>query len=400
MSTGTFDVTHIRRDFPALQSGLAFFDGPGGTQTPRQVAEAIAATLTGPLSNRGTDSISQRNANNAVLQFRTAMADFLDADPDGIIYGRSATALTYDMARTLARNWGPGDEIIVTRLDHDCNIRPWIQVAEAAGATVRWAEFDVHTGELPTTAITELLTSRTKLVAVTAASNLIGTMPDVQAIAAAARANGSLTYVDAVHAAAHHLVSKRELGVDFLVCSPYKFLGPHCGVLAADPELLANLTPDKLLPAPNQVPERFEHGTLPYEIMAGATTAVDYLAGINPEATGSRRERLTGSFKAIHRHEEKLRQRIESTVNDLSGITAWSRAQRRTPTLLFTFADRSAADVSRKLLEVDVLAPSGNFYALEASKHLGLEDRGGLRVGIAPYTSDEDVARLLTVLTG
>lgn len=398
MLSSELDVPRIRQDFPALAHGLAYFDGPGGTQTPMQVAEAITRTLTGPLSNRGTASLSQQNADNAVLAFRSAMADFLDAEPAGIIYGRSATALTFEMARTLAKDWQAGDEVVVTRLDHDCNVRPWVLAAEAVGAVVRWADFDVTTGELPVEVVAGLLSERTRLVAVTAASNLIGTMPDVQAIAAAAHEHGALVYVDGVHAVAHELLSFRELGVDFLVCSPYKFLGPHCGVLVADPRLLEELKPDKLVPATDRVPERFEHGTLPYEIMAGATAAVDYLASIARVTAGSRREHLALSYAQLHEHESRLRNRIEAVTAGLPGVTNWSRAGKRTPTLLFTFADRPARAVAAKLFEAGVLAPAGHFYAWEASHHLGLGAEGGLRVGLAPYSSDEDVERLLDVL--
>jgi selenocysteine lyase/cysteine desulfurase len=224
-------------------------------------------------------------------------------------------------------------------------------------------------------------------------------MPDVSAIAAAAHAHGALLYVDAVHAAAHHLLSLPGLAADFLVCSPYKFLGPHCGVLAASPALLATVRPDKLLPATDEVPERFEHGTHPYEIMAGVTAAVDYLAAVVQGSAGSRRERLTAAFAAIEAHEDRLRRRIEDGVQGLPGVKLWSRAARRTPTLLFTFEHQPAADVSRALVEAGVLAPSGNFYALEAALHLGLGVAGGLRVGIAPYTDDDDVDRLIAGLS-
>lgn len=393
-----FDVVSLRRDFPALSHGLAYFDGPGGTQTPRQVGEAIAATLTGPLSNKGHASLPQRNATTAVTEFRGAMADLLDAEPGGIVYGRSATAITYEMSRALAKGWSRGDEIVVTRLDHDCNVRPWVQAAAASGATVRWADFEPASGELPTAAIADLINPDTKLVAVTAASNLLGTVPDVRAIAAVARAHGALVYVDAVHAAAHHLLSLADLGADFLVCSPYKFLGPHCGVLASSPELLATLHPDKLRPASDEVPERFEHGTHPYELMAGVTAAVEYLAGVAPGAAGTRRQRLAASFAAIEAHEDRLRERIEVGVGALPGVRQWSRAARRTPTLLFTFENREAAEVSRSLAGAGILAPAGNFYALEASLHLGLGLEGGLRVGLAPYDDDEDVDRLLAAL--
>lgn len=396
--TAPLEIARIRADFPALASGFAFFDGPGGTQTPKQVGEAIAATLAAPLSNKGTASLPERNATAAVDEFRSAMADLLDAEPAGVIYGRSATALTYEMSRALAKQWTADDEVIVTRLDHDCNVRPWVQAAEAAGATVRWADFDASSGELPVEAVTKLITPRTKLLAVTAASNLLGTVPDVRAIAAAAHAHGALVYVDGVHAAAHRLLSLTELGADFLVCSPYKFLGPHCGVLAAAPELLKTLQPDKLLPATNAVPERFEHGTHPYEIMAGVTAAVEYLAGVAPGSAGSRRERLAASFAALGAHEDRLRERIEVGLAMLPSVKLWSRAAERTPTLLLSFAGRAAETVSRQLLGAGVLAPSGNFYALEASLYLGLDQGGGLRVGLAPYNDEKDVDRLVVAL--
>jgi cysteine desulfurase family protein (TIGR01976 family) len=393
-----YDVARIRSLFPSLERGWAHFDGPGGTQTPRPVGDAVASVLTGPLSNRGTVGESEERAEAAVHGFRLAMADLLDAHPRGIVHGRSATQLVYDFSRNLSRDWAEGDEVIVTRLDHDANVRPWVQAAEHRGATVRWAEFDPATGELPTDAVASLLSDRTRVVAVTGASNLIGTMPDLPGIAAAAHQAGALVFVDGVHLTAHELPDVEELGADFFVCSPYKFLGPHCGVLAARPGLLEDLMPDKLLPATNAVPERFEFGTLPYEVLAGVTAAVDVLAGLDPEAAEaaeSRRERLAASYAALHEHEEALRARLEAGLRQLPGVDLRSRAERRTPTLLVTFEGRAASEVTRSLAEAKVLAPSGNFYALEASRHLGLGDDGGLRMGLAPYTDDSDVDRLL-----
>jgi len=393
-----YDVARIRSLFPSLESGWAHFDGPGGTQTPRAVGEAVASVLTGPLSNRGTVGVSEQRAESAVHGFRLAMADLLDAHPRGIVHGRSATQLVYDFSRHLSRDWRAGDEIVVTRLDHDANVRPWVQAAERAGATVRWAEFDPATGELSADAVTAVLSERTRLVAVTAASNLIGTMPDVPTIAAAAHAAGALVFVDGVHYTAHELPDVEELAADFFVCSPYKFLGPHCGVLAARPELLETIAPDKLLPSTNIVPERFEFGTLPYETLAGVTAAVDVLAGLDPDAADaaeSRRERLAASYAALHEHEAALRTRLEEGLAELPGITVWSRASRRTPTTLATFDGHAASELTTALAEAKVLAPSGNFYALEASRHLGLGDIGGLRMGLAPYTDASDVERLL-----
>lgn len=393
-----YDIARIRSLFPSLESGWAHFDGPGGTQTPRSVGDAVASVLTGPLSNRGTIGESEERAEAAVHGFRLAMADLLDAHPRGIVHGRSATQLVYDFSRHLARDWEPGDEVVVTRLDHDANVRPWVQAAEHAGATVRWVDFDPESGELSTEAVTAVLSERTRVVAVTAASNLIGTMPDVPAITAAAHDAGALVFVDGVHYTAHELPDLSLLGADFFVCSPYKFLGPHCGVLAARPDLLETIMPDKLLPATNVVPERFEFGTLPYELLAGVTAAVDVLAGLDPDAAGaaaSRRERLIASYAALHRHEEGLRARLEEALASLPGVTVWSRAVRRTPTLLATFEGHAASDVTRSLAADKVLAPSSNFYAIEASRHLGLGDGGGLRIGLAPYTDADDVERLL-----
>ena len=393
-----YDVARIRSLFPSLESGWAHFDGPGGTQTPRPVGDAVASVLTGPLSNRGTTGESEERAEAAVHGFRLAMADLLDAHPRGIVHGRSATQLVYDFSRHLSRDWGEGDEVIVTRLDHDANVRPWVQAAERRGATVRWAEFDPESAELATDAVTALLSDRTRVVAVTGASNLIGTMPDVPAIAAAAHDAGAFVFVDGVHLTAHELPDVDELGSDFFVCSPYKFLGPHCGVLAAHPELLERIMPDKLLPATNVVPERFEFGTLPYELLAGVTAAVDVLSGLDPdaaEAAESRRERLVASYTALHEHEEVLRAKLEEGLAALPGVEVRSRASRRTPTLLATFQGHAASDLTQSLAEGRVLAPSGNFYAVEASRHLGLGDVGGLRMGLAPYTDESDVDRLL-----
>jgi cysteine desulfurase family protein (TIGR01976 family) len=394
------DVDAIRAQIPALKSGTARFDAPGGTQTPQPVIDAVAEALAAPLANRGRTTEGERNADRIVTGARAALGDLLGTDPRGVVFGRSATQLAYDLSRTLARTWAPGDEVVVTRLDHDSNIRPWTQAAKAAGATVRWADFDPATGELLPEHIEAVLSPRTRLVAVTAASNLIGTMPDLPAVARLVHGVGALLHVDAVHYASHAAVDPAALGADTLVCSPYKFLGPHLGVLAARPEFLETLRPDKLLPSSDAVPERFELGTLPYELLAGATAAVDFLADLAPGTSGGRRERLLASFAALEAHEDALRGRIERGLAELGGITVYSRAARRTPTLLFTVAGLHPAEVYRLLAEQGIDAPAGSFYAVEASRHLGLGDDGGVRVGLAPYSSAEDVDRLLTALGG
>jgi cysteine desulfurase family protein (TIGR01976 family) len=392
----SLDVAAVRASFPALSAGAAHFDGPGGSQTPDVVAQAVAATLVAPIANRGSVTQAERNADAVVLAARQAVADLTGGDPGGVVFGRSATALTYELSRVLSAGWGPDDEVVVTRLDHDANIRPWVQAAADRGATVRWAEFDPGSGELDPGAVGMLINERTRLVAVTGASNLIGTRPDIATITSVAREAGALTWVDGVHLTAHARVDVQELAPDFYVCSPYKFLGPHCGCLVAAPALLETLRPAKLLPSTDAVPERFELGTLPYELLAGTTAAVDFLAALG--VGGTRRGRLVTAMDAIEAHEDRLRERIELGLRELPGVTVRSRAKRRTPTLLLTFDGRDAADAYRFLAERGVNAPAGSFYAIEASRWLGLGDIGGLRIGLAPYNDDADVDRLLAGL--
>ncbi len=396
--TASLDLAAIRSHFPSLASGTAHFDGPGGTQTPDVVARAVHDTLVAPLSNRGVLTEAERNADVAVTEARAALGDLLAADPSGIVFGRSMTQLTMELARTLAKRWGPGDEVVVTRLDHDANVRSWVLAAQRVGATVRFADFDPATGELDPAEIARHLSPSTRLVAVTAASNLIGTMPDVRAIADLVHAAGAQLFVDGVHYCAHAVVDVAALGADYLACSPYKFLGPHCGAVFGRPELLAELEPDKLLPSPDRVPERFELGTLPYELLAGTTAAVDFLASMVPSSATTRRERLVASMTALEAHEERLRDRIERGVLGLPGVTVHSRAARRTPTLLVTFAGHDPRAVQAFLAEQRINAPAGSFYAHEAAGHLGLGESGGLRIGLAPYVDDADADRLLGAL--
>lgn len=398
MTAAPYDVAEMRAQFPALSSGAVHFDGPGGSQVPKAVADAIGRTLTAGLSNRGVVTPAERLADSVVTEARLAMADLLGADPQGIVFGRSMTQLTFDMAHTLAVDWRPGDEIVVSRLDHDANIRPWVLAAEAAGATVRWAEFDPDTGELPVGDVAAVLSPATRLIAVTAASNLIGTRPAVAEISALAHRVGALCYVDGVHVTAHGPVDVAALGADFFLCSPYKFLGPHCGVLAARPELLATLRPQKLLPSSDLVPERFELGTLPYELLTGTTAAVEFLAAIGKKTGADRRQQVLAGMSAVQQHESALRRVVEDGLGALPGVLLHSRAGDRTPTLLVTFRGRESIKASEFLAMLGVYAPAGSFYALEASRHLGLGDGGGLRIGLAPYTDSSDVDRLLTGL--
>jgi cysteine desulfurase family protein (TIGR01976 family) len=392
-----YDVDRLRARVPALREGAAHFDGPGGTQTPDEVADAVAGALRSAVSNRGRGTASERRADDIVTGARSAMADLLGADAAGIVFGRSMTQITMDIARTLAQGWGPGDEVVVSRLDHDADVRPWVIHAERVGATVRWAEFDPATGEMTPEDVLRHVSPRTRLVALTGASNLIGTRPDLATIAAGVHDHDALFYVDGVHLTAHAPIDIAAIGCDFYACSPYKFLGPHLGVLAASPALLETLHPDKLLPATNAVPERFELGTLPYELLAGVTAAVDVLADLVP-ADGDRRARIVASMQALEDYEDVLHARMREGLESIPGIQLYSNAKHRTPTETFTIDGHAPSDISAHLAERGVNAPAGNFYALEVSRWLGLGDEGGVRVGLAPYSNDEDVDRLIAGL--
>lgn len=389
------DVARVRGSFPALEQGIAYFDGPGGTQAPSEVAQAVSDTITSGISNRGRVTAAEQRADTVVLDARTAVADLLDCTPQGVLFGRSMTQLTFDIARALAKQWDPGDEVVVTRLDHDANIRPWVIAAESVGAIVRWVEFDKESAELSVGAVASELSSRTRLVAVTGASNLLGTRPDIPAIAEAAHAFGALVYVDGVHLTPHVSISLDALGADFFACSPYKFLGPHHGLLAADPVLLEGVHADKLLPSPDDVPERFELGTLPYELLAGTTAAIDFVAGIASSAS-DRRTRLRESMQALGEHEDRLFGELLERLLSINGVSVHGRPKRRTPTVLFSVAGHSGREVYEHLARLGVNAPAGSFYAIEASRHLGLGDAGAVRAGLAPYTSRDDVDRLIS----
>jgi cysteine desulfurase family protein (TIGR01976 family) len=394
----SYDVNKIRSHFPSLNTGLAFFDGPGGSQVPDVVGAAIADAITKPISNRNTNTESEKNAEEIVLGFRRAVGDLIDVDPSGVVYGRSWTQITYDFSRTLAKTWKAGDEIVVSRLDHDSNIRPWIQAAEAVGATVRWAEFDIATSELTVAAVEAVLSNKTKLVAVTGAGNTIGTRPDLKAIGEAVHKVGALFYVDGVHLTPHAVISAKEIGADFFGFSFYKLMGPHCAALAASPELLKSLNNDKLLPSTFNVPEKFEFGTLPYEIMAGATAAIDFIADMAPGQGKTRREKIINSMNALEAYEDDLLVYMESAIKSLPGVTMYGHAKHRTPTLYFSFANVPSGDIYQAMVAKKVNVPAHNFYALEVSRKLGLGDDGALRAGLAPYSTRDDVDRLVSGL--
>jgi cysteine desulfurase family protein (TIGR01976 family) len=393
------DVSAVRAMYPALADGYAYLDGAAGTQLPAPVIDAISDVYRSGLGNSDGAFPASGRSDTIIAEGRRAVADLVGGDPAGVILGPNMTTLTYRIAATLARDWRPGDQVIVSRLDHDANIRPWVQAARRAGADVRWAEVDLPSGELDPAQYDTLLTGRTRLVAVTAASNIIGTRPDVAAITAKARAAGALSYVDGVHATPHGPTDMAALGADFYATSAYKWSGPHIGAVIADPALLEPLRPDKLDPAPDNVPDRFEWGTPPFADLAGAAAAVDHLAGLDPSAAGTRRQRLLASMAAAQDHEQRLFAVLRDGLAAMDKLTMYGNARRRTATVFFNVAGLSPRAVAEHLAGRKVNVWDGNNYAWELAGVLGIRDSGSaVRAGLVHYNDRSDVDRLLAAV--
>ena len=402
----TFDVARVRGSYPALADGHAYLDGAAGTQVPVPVIDAIADAYRAGIGNTGGAFAASERSGAIVAEARRAVADLTGGAASGVVFGPSMTALTYRMSAALARGWAPGDEIVVSRLDHDANIRPWIQAAARAGAVVRWAEADVATGELPAAQYAELVGDRTRLVAVTAASNVLGTRPDVAAIAAVAHAAGALCYVDGVHATPHIPVDVSAFGADFYATSAYKWAGPHVAAVVADPALLETLRPDKLAPSSDEVPARFERGTLPFADLAGVAAAVEHLASLAPGAdasatagaaagAASRRERILASMTAVEEYEMALFAELLDGLGAMSHVTLYGKAARRAPTAFFTVTGLTPREVASRLAARGVNTWNGDNYAYELCGALGLEPDGAVRAGLVHYNDASDVDRLL-----
>ena len=395
-----FDVGQVRAAYPALADGHAYLDGAAGAQLPASVIDAIAGAYRAGLGNSGGAFPASRRSDEITAECRRAVADLTGGQPEGVILGPNMTTLTYRLARTLAVRWGPGDEILVTRLDHDANVRPWVQAAGRAGATVRWADVQLPEGDLALPQVAELICDRTRLVAVSAASNLIGTRPDVAGITALAHRAGALAYVDGVHATPHVPVDVGALGADFYVTSAYKWSGPHVGAVVADPALLETLHPDKLAPAPGSGPGRFERGTLPFADLAGVTAAVDHLASLAGPAPGSdRRERVLASMTAAEAHERELFRVLLGGLDAMEHVTTYGKAARRTATAYFNISGRTPLQVAEHLASRKINVWHGDNYAWELAGVLGLrESGGGVRAGLAHYNDRSDVDRLLAAV--
>ncbi|WP_326559561.1 cysteine desulfurase-like protein [Micromonospora sp. NBC_01796] len=401
-----YDIARVRAAYPALAEGYLHFDGAGGSQVAAGVADAVAETMRTAVANRSTAFVPGQRAYGYVAQARAAIADLVGGVPEGVVFGPSSTALTYTVARTVGRNWRPGDEVVLSRLDHDSNVRPWAQAAEAAGATVRWAEFDRDSGELPVDQYADLITERTRLVAVTGGSNAIGTVPDVPAIAKLAHAAGALVYVDGVHAAPHAPTDLADLGADFFVTSAYKWSGPHLAAVVAAPGVWEPLRPAKLIPSPDAAPDRFEFGTPSFPLLAGVRAAVDHLAGLaelagvaDPATPADRPARLRASLTAVRTYEESIFERLLTGLAGLPAVTVYGSARHRWPTVSFRVAGQAPAETAAALGALGICVSAGDYYAYEYFQTMGLRDTGGaVRASVYHYNTADEVDRLLTEL--
>ena len=410
----TASLEEIRAQFPALErrhggQPVAYFDGPGGTQVPRRVADAMTDYLLHHNANTHWEYPTSAETDAMLLAAREALADLLHCTPAELAFGNNMTTLTYHVSRALGMRWGPGDEVVVTELDHHANIDPWKRLAHERGVTVRQVKVDVATGELNWASFESCLGPRTRLVAIGAASNALGTMTDLPRAIGAARAVGALTYVDAVHFAPHALVDVRALDCDFLACSPYKFYGPHAGLLYGKPALLQRFGRYKVRPAH----DLWETGTPAFEAMAGVTAAIDHLAWIGSEFGDSadrapldgRRGQLRAGLKAITRYETGLVRLLLDGLDELGGvrvrgITDRARMHERTSIVSFTMDFATPDEAAEHLGRDGIQVWSGDFYAPNAIEALGLTEQGGvLRIGLMSYNTADEVQRLLDSLT-
>jgi cysteine desulfurase family protein (TIGR01976 family) len=377
----------VNRDrFPGLRGGWARLDGPAGTQMVDSAIETMAEFMrSGDNANHGGLFDAAHRTDELVASARASVATLLGGDPRGVAFGPSMTAMTMRFSAAAGRALEPGDEIVCTRLDHDANVAPWVIAAERAGATVRFAEPESETLELPASAVEAVLTGRTRWVAVTAASNAVGTVPDLPGIVAAAHAAGARVYVDAVHAAPHRRLDVEAIGCDALACSAYKWFGPHIGILWGRPEVLEELRPDKVRPSSDAVPDRFELGTLPFESLAGVRAAADYV--------------LSADWDAVRAHEDALLAAALDRLRGMPHVTVYGAARDRAPTLMFNVRGRTADEVCAALAEREIAVWQGNYYAWELERHLGLEPHGAVRAGFVHYNDEADAERLLAAVS-
>lgn len=409
----SLDIAWIRAQFPALAQTVndqpaVFFDGPGGTQVPQRVIDAIGNYLINANANTHGAFATSARTDAVIAEAHTAMADLLGCDPDEVVFGPNMTTLTFAMSRAIGRELGPGDEIVVTRLDHDANVAPW-RALEERGVTVRMVDIDVEDCTLDMGDMARAITANTRLVAIGYASNAVGTINDVAEVVRMAHAVGALAYVDAVHYAPHGPIDVRALDCDFLACSPYKFFAPHMGALYGKRAHLERLQPYKVRPAGNNTPDRWETGTKNHEGLAGVAAAIDYLAELGRntggvDATTSRRAALLAAMAAIRSYERDLAERLIIGLLAIPGLTFYGirepeRFGQRTPTVSIRLASCTPHELAARLGEQGIFVWDGNYYALSLTERLGVEESGGMvRIGLAHYNTAEEIDRLLAIL--
>ncbi len=403
-----FNPAPLRGRFPALQLEVngetaVYLDGPGGTQTPQSVIDAMSGYLANGGSNLGGLFRASQQTGKVVAAARQAMADMLNAKPEEIAFGQNMTSLTFSFSRALSRAWQPGDEIIVTRLDHDANISPWLMAAADRGVAVRWLDFDPADCTLNLDDLAGLLNEKTRLLAITAASNAVGSITDIPRAARMAHAVDALVYVDAVHYAPHGLIDAQAWDCDFLACSAYKFFGPHTGVLYGKYNLMDDLTAYKVRPASPKPPDKWETGTQSFESLAGVTAAVNYIASIGGE-TGDRRQRIQRAMERTKAYEMALSERFLRGAAELPGLKVYGiadveRLDQRAPTFAVSLAGCAPAQLAARLGEQGIFVWNGHYYAIAVMERLGLLDKGGLvRIGFAHYNTMAEVDRLVRAL--
>ncbi len=393
------DLDTLRAQFPALADGTVYADGPAGTQLPESVIGAVSTAMVRAASNLGGPFAASKRSSAVVDHARQALADFVGGGPDEIVFGANMTSLTLSFSRAVARTWKPGDEIILTRLDHDANVTPWILAAQDRSVEVVFWDLEPGDVSLDPARLESLMSERTRLVAVSGCSNAFGTLVDVPRVAEIVHRPGARLFVDAVHLAPHRRLDAAALGCDALVCSAYKFFGPHVGILWARGDWLRSIEPYKVRPAPAHAPEKFETGTLSFPLLAGATAAVDYIAGLGRGS--DRRSRLDDAYEQIAIHEAGLGRRFLSGLPD--GVELWGRGgmEGRVTTFAVEVANRSPDEVAKTLGDAGIATWAGHNYAVEPMQRLGLLDRGGLvRIGFVHINTHEEVDRILAGLNG
>ena len=410
MHPSAHHIDEIRARFPSLSveddgRQRIYLDNPAGTQVPVHVIERMTDYFGHANANLGGYFPTSERSEEVVDEAHAAMADFLNAaSAEEIVFGQNMTTLTFHVSRSIGRLFSPGDEIIVTRMDHDANIAPWLMLAEDLDLTIRWLDIDTETFELDLKKFESLLSSKTKLLAVGYASNLIGTINDVKRLTTLAKSAGALVYVDAVQYAPHGLIDVQDIGCDFLVCSPYKFYGPHLGVLWGRAELLNALTAYKVRAASDVLPEKFETGTLSHESLAGLLGTMDYLAWYGNDGSTSRRQALQAAYDVMRDYENDLAWRLIEGLGaipsvKIQGIADHNRLARRVPTVSITSETRTPREMAEHLAAHNIFVWDGHSYALELVRTLGLMDKGGvLRIGIAHYNTVAEIDRTVKVL--